>query len=110
MAIASERSDGIREVRLTRRDQQPNNRPDQINRVRAVDGVDLSRKRMGRTLIVLLRSALSAHCGKLVFPGTRQPGVKKQAAGGQCRRMPSIKNLADDLRREECKPQEPGGV
>ena len=62
------------------------------------------------TLIILLRSELSAHCGKLVFPRELQPGVKKQAAGGQCRRMPSIKNSTNDLGREECKPQQPGRV
>ena len=44
VAIASECHDAIREARLDRRDQQPSNRSDQINRVRAVSGVGLTRK------------------------------------------------------------------
>ena len=83
---------------------------DQINRAGPVGELSFSGTRMCYTLIILLRSTLSAHCGKLVFPGEGQPGVKKQAAGGQGRRMPSIKNSTDDLRREECEPQQPGGV
>ena len=72
---------------------------DQINRASFFGDVRLSAKRMGCTLIVHLQPFPSAHCGQLVFPDKWQPGVKKQAAGGQCRRMPSIKNLAHDLRR-----------
>ena len=110
VVIASQSRDAMGEVRLDRRDQQPSNRSDQIDRVIEVCGVGLTCNRVGCALIVHLQPALSTHCGNLVFPGKWQSGVKKQAAGGQCRRMPSIENSTDDFGREECKPQQSGRV
>lgn len=72
VVIASGCRDAIAEVRLDRRDLQPSNRSDQIDRVNAVSGVGLTRKRMGCALIVHLQTS--------TLNSLRQSGLSRQAA------------------------------